>query len=175
MGRETINQREDLAVSQKFDIVCQGFPGSNTMRNGEPNIYAALATLRNGYMQMQWGRVQMFLVFNMIAFPLVFGEGQLDRVKLIISIVGASGHLFLLQATLRADGWIKFLDARMRELERLDEGDPNSSRVPVFNHRTFSSIRGSWFASRRAFAIGGIIVGGIWVWQTFRYALINLG
>src|SRR6266404_2734767 len=104
------------------------------MNDGEPQIYTSLATLRNGYMQTQWQRVQMFLVFNTIALPLIFGVAQPNQVKLIICVVGLGIHMVILQATLRADGWLSYLDSRLAELEQLDGENTNSIRVKVFSH-----------------------------------------
>jgi hypothetical protein len=140
------------------------------VRDGEPQIYTALATIRNGYLQGQWQRVQMFLVFNTVAFPLVFGTTQPEEVKFFISVVGLCIHAIILQATLRADIWIKFLDARMIELEGLDPDDASGIRIQVFSHPDFTVKRHSRFASRRSFGIVGLIVATIWVWQTIRYA-----
>ncbi len=135
------------------------------MRDGEPQIYTSLATMRNGYMITQWQRVQMFLVFNTVALPLVFGTTQTEGVKFLISMVGMFIHGILLQATLRADNWIKYLDARMIELEALDADDANAVRVKVFSHPDFATKRHSWLASRRFFGFFGLFVTSVWVWQ----------
>ncbi|OGZ43559.1 MAG: hypothetical protein A3J55_01445 [Candidatus Ryanbacteria bacterium RIFCSPHIGHO2_02_FULL_45_17b] len=66
-------------------------------------MFIGLSTLRNGYMQMQWSRVQMFLVFNTIALPIVLGTGQPEVVKFFISLVAVPIHLLLLNAVLRAN------------------------------------------------------------------------
>lgn len=145
------------------------------MRDGEPQIYTSLATLRNGYMQTQWQRVQMFLVFNTVALPLVFGTTQLDQVKLFVSAVGLGMHGVILQATLRADNWIKFLDERMVELEGFDQEDPNAVRVKVFSHVDFAGKRHSMFASRRIFGLFGLLVSAIWIWETIHYMRLIFG
>ncbi len=145
------------------------------MRDGEPQIYTSLATLRNGYMQTQWSRVQMFLVFNTIALPLVFGivqTTQPELVRFVISLVGACMHLVLLNATLRADNWIKYLDDRMTELEQLDREDQNGVRVFVFSHQDFTTMRHSWFASRRLFGIIGLAVAVTWLEESVRHGYI---
>lgn len=139
------------------------------MRDGEPQIYTSLTTLRNGYMQTQWQRVQMFLVFNTVALPLIFGTTQPDQVKMFVSLVGLGMHVVILQATLRADSWIKYLDERLVEFEQLDGEDPNSVRVKVFSHPDFDEKRHSWLASRRIFGIFGLLISAIWIWQTIRY------
>lgn len=142
------------------------------MRDGEPQIYTSLATMRNGYMTTQWQRVQMFLVFNTVALPIVFGTAQPEQVKFLISAVGLGIHVIILQATLRADNWIKYLDERMIELERLDpeKENANNPRVRVFSHPDFDTKRNSWLASRRSFGLAGLIIAGIWIWQTASHA-----
>jgi len=125
--------------------------------------------MRNGYLQGQWQRVQMFLVFNTVALPLIFGTVQPEQVKLIICVVGLGIHMVILQATLRADGWIQFLDARMINLEQLDDEDPSGVRVKVFSHPDFAGKRYSWLASRKAFGFFGLAVSAVWVWQSIHY------
>lgn len=145
------------------------------MRDGEPQVYTALATLRNGYMQTQWARVQMFLVFNTVALPLVFGINSPDQVKMFISFVGFGMHGVILQSTLRADSWIKYLDARMIELEQLDQKGAHSIRVLVFSHADFARKRHSWVASRRTFGLFGLAISVIWVLQSLHYIRQLLG
>ncbi len=147
------------------------------MRDGEPQIYTSLATLRNGYMQTQWSRVQMFLVFNTIALPLVFGivqTTQPELLRFVISVVGAWMHVVLLNSTLRADNWIKYLDERMVELEQLDHEDQNLNgvRVHPFSHQDFATIRHSWSASRRLFGIVGLAIAGLWIEEAIRHGYI---
>lgn len=63
------------------------------MRDGEPNMYTALSTLRNGQTQLQWSRIQMLLVFNMVAMPITTGGSQSEPAKLVLSMVGMIAHL----------------------------------------------------------------------------------
>jgi hypothetical protein len=142
------------------------------MRDGEPNMYTALATMRNGYMQMQWSRVQMFLVFNTVALPLVFGTGQNDIVKLFVSTVGVGMHVLLLMATGRAEMWISYIDTRLSALERLDWDNVNAVRVRVFSHVDFEAKRAGAFASRKIFGSLGATVMIVWLWQAIHFALI---
>ena len=137
------------------------------MRDGEPSMFIGLATLRNGYMQMQWSRVQMFLLFNTVALPLVFGSGQTEIVKFVISGVGILTHLLLLNAVMRANDWIAFFDEKLFQFEQLDQDDQNSTRVFVFSDPRFSKKRSSLFASRRLFAL---IV--IWTREVIRHYLL---
>lgn len=135
------------------------------MRDGEPNIYGALATMRNGYTQMQWTRVQMFLVFNTVAIPLVLGSASTSAIKLFISVAAIVVHLAVMHATLRADHWLKFFDERMVEFEGLDADNENGTRVRVFSHPGFDTRRHSWLASRRFFGFVGIAALVFWIWQ----------
>ena len=137
------------------------------MRDGEPSMFIGLATLRNGYMQMQWSRVQMFLLFNTVALPLVFGSGQTEIVKFVISGVGVLIHILLLNAVMRANDWIAFFDEKLFQFEQLDQDDQNSTRVFVFSDPRFSKKRSSLFASRRLFAL---IV--IWTREVIRHYLL---
>ena len=140
------------------------------MRDGEPQIYTALATMRNGYMQSQWSRVQMFLAFNTIAFPFVFSSQQSEDVKFFLSLAGIFVHLILLQGTLRADMWISKIDAKMQSIEELDAGEDVGTRVVFFTDQEFTRMRGSIFASRRIFWSVGIVVLVTWVLQTISHS-----
>jgi hypothetical protein len=55
------------------------------MHNSEPNIYGGLCTIRNGYMQMQWSRAQMYLVSHTIALPVMFNANMDEEVKFVLS------------------------------------------------------------------------------------------
>lgn len=133
------------------------------MRDGEPQIYAALATMRNGYMQTQWQRVQMLLTFNTVAFPLVFGVIQVEgTLKVIVSIVGLLVHVIIMQGVSRATSWIGFLDERLIELETLDDESDSGIRVRAFSHPKFGQARNHVFASRRLFVPFGLGVTCFW-------------
>ncbi len=136
------------------------------MRDGEPNIYGAIATIRNGYLQGQWQRVQMFLVFNTIAIPLVLATATSDKIRLAISSAAVFAHLAIMQGTLRADSWLEFFDARLVELENLDADETTGTRVRVFSHPDFAARRRTWAASRRYFGFLGIIALIFWIWQS---------
>lgn len=142
------------------------------MRNGEPSMYIGLSGIRNGYMQMQWNRVQMFLLFNTVALPLVFGTGQPEVVKFVTSLVGVLIHLLLLNAVRRANGWIIFLDKKLIHLEQLDQDDPNGARIFVFSDPDFAAMRNRWFASRRIFALISTALVVIWIHRTIHYSLL---
>lgn len=135
------------------------------MRDGEPNVYGAVATMRNGYLQGQWQRVQMFLVFNTVAIPLVLGTTSTDAIKLFISVAAVVVHLAVMHSTLRADYWLKFFDERMVEFERLDADNESGIRVKMFSHPGFDTRRHSLLASRRFFGFVGIAALVFWIWQ----------
>ena len=136
------------------------------MRDGEPNIYGAITIMRNGYSQGQWQRVQMFLVFNTIAIPLVLATATPDKIRLVIDVAAVIVHLAIMQATLRADTWLEFFDARMVELENLDADDVAGVRVRVFSHPDFTPRRRTWLASRKSFGLIGILTLLFWIWQS---------
>jgi hypothetical protein len=138
------------------------------MRDGEPQIYTALATLRNGQTQLQWNRVQMFLVFNTIAIPLVMGTGQSAGVKFALSFIGLIGHFAIFVAAVRGDGWIDHWDGKMAELERLDqeEGNVLGSRVRIFDNMDFETRRRRGVTSRRIFGPIGIAFMLFWLGQS---------
>lgn len=142
------------------------------MRDGEPNMYTALATMRNGYMQMQWSRVQMFIVFNTVALPLVFGTGQSSAVKFLIAMVAVGMHVLMLGATYRAELWIKHIDSRLASLEKLDWADQQGVRVRVFAHVEFGEQRNSTFASRKVFGWLGVSIMILWLWQVIQFAVV---
>lgn len=142
------------------------------MRDGEPNMYTALATMRNGYMQMQWSRVQMFIVFNTVAIPLVYGTGQSSAVKFLIAMVAVGMHVLMLGATYRAEMWIKHIDSRLASLEKLDWADQQGVRVRVFAHVEFGEQRNSAFASRKIFGLLGTGIMVLWLGQVIQLALI---
>ncbi|OGC86998.1 hypothetical protein A3D70_02050 [Candidatus Adlerbacteria bacterium RIFCSPHIGHO2_02_FULL_54_18] len=144
------------------------------MRNGEPNVYAALATLRNGYMQMQWSRVQMYLVFNTIALPLVFGTDAEETAKFVISATGLTVHTLLPIAIWRGERWVRFFCQRMADLEQLDqeEGSQSGPRVQTFGHPDFEALRGSRTASRKLFAPIAIALELAWLAEVIRHAYL---
>src|SRR5690348_6659260 len=121
------------------------------MLHSEPNIYGGLATIRNGYMQMQWSRAQMYLVFNTIALPLIFSPETETTVKLVIGLVGMVVSVCIPIAILRGNMWTKFFNAKMAELELLDAGNERAPRVPVFSDPLFATTADRKFASRKLF------------------------
>ena len=130
------------------------------MRNGEPNIYVALATLRGVQTRVQWSRIQMAAVFNTIALPLVFGLDQPELTRFVISVAGFALHVAFLVAARRGDRWVAYWDARMVELERLDQKERSKSvtRVAVFSRPAFKIMRGTGLTSRRIFGFIGIVI-----------------
>ena len=144
------------------------------MRNGEPQIYTSLATLRNGYMLTQWARVQMLLVFNTIAIPIILGTEASTAMKLALSGMGFVGHFALFVAAVRSNGWIRYWDRRMAELERLDqeEGNASGTRVRVFDPPEFNSRRRRGITSRRVLAPIGIFFLLLWLFASVRHTFL---
>ena len=145
------------------------------MRDGEPNVYTALAILRNGQTQLQWSRIQMLLGFNAIAIPIIFGATQSEQAKLMASIVGMAGHFILIIAAIRASGWINYWDARIADLERIDSTDenPNGVRVQVFSSSEFESLKARGKYLNRAFVAVGIVFMLFWLWNWLRLLGFN--
>ena len=135
------------------------------MHDGEPNMYTALAILRNGQTQLQWNRIQMLLGFNAIAIPIIFGATQSGQAKLVVSIVGFAVHLILIVSAIRASGWIDYWDERITDLEKLDseEGNPNGIRVQVFSREEFSFLKARGRVLNKVFIIAGFIFMLFWI------------
>jgi hypothetical protein len=131
------------------------------MQDGEPNVYAGLATLRNGYMQSQWQRVAMFLVLNAGALPVVLGTAYTGDLKLTLCYVALITHILIITGTIRAEMWIRQIDLRLAILEKLDEGS-SRVRIALFSDLEFAKKRDSIFASRRIFFSLWIITAGFW-------------
>lgn len=144
------------------------------MRDGEPNIYTALAILRNGQTQLQWGRIQMLLVFNTVAIPVVAGAGQYELVKLALSMIGLAVHIALVGAAIRGSNWIDYWGERIAELERLDSEESSSDgvRVKVFSHPDFYLIHKRGVFLKKIFMWVGIVLGLCWL-VTIAYYLLN--
>src|ERR1700722_8818603 len=139
------------------------------MQNAEPNVYSALATIRNGYMQMQWSRAQMYLVFNTIALPLVFAPGTSANVKFVLGIVGVWVTIFIPIAIYRGNVWSKFFNEKMAQLELLDKDGDKATRIFVFSDAQFGSITSKRFASRKLFVPLAIVLTSIWIEETIRH------
>jgi len=101
--------------------------------------------------------------------PLVFGSGQIEAVKFVISLIGALVHVLLLNAVIRANGWIRILDEKLFQLEQLDKDDPNGIRVFVFSDPDFAKKRNSLLASRVIFSIIGFGVIILWIEEVVRH------
>ena len=114
----------------------------------------------------------MFLLFNTVALPLVFGSGQTEIVKFVISGVGILTHLLLLNAVMRANSWIKFLDGKLFQLEQLDQDDQNGARVFIFSDPQFSEKRNSLVASRVIFSIIGIGAIVLWIREMIQHYIL---
>jgi|GEM_PF-996456 len=140
------------------------------MRDGEPNMYAGIATLRNGQTQLQWGRMQMLVVFNTIAIPLVLGTQQDSVVKFAICSIGFIGHFAMFVSGVRGNRWIKFFDSKLAEFEKLHAEKDSASRVQIFSSPEFAEIRNNaGVTSRKVFTLLGVILGLLWasatIWQ----------
>lgn len=145
------------------------------MRDGEPNMYTALAMLRNGQTQLQWSRIQMLLGLNAIAIPIAFASNQTEQAKLVVSVVGLVIHFILIVAAVRASGWIDYWDVRIADLERLDseEENPNRIRVQVFSRPEFESFKTGGKYLNRAFVAVGILFMLFWTWNLLRFLGFN--
>jgi hypothetical protein len=144
------------------------------LRNSEPNMYGALATIRNGYMQMQWSRVQMYLVFNTVALPLVFHTETEPTTRLIVGVVGIIVTIFMPIALVRGNYWSKYFSNKMAELEALDPEDDRCPRVTVFNDDQYRSFKKKRYATRKLFAPVAVILLAIWIWVTTRQGMALL-
>jgi hypothetical protein len=143
------------------------------MKNSEPNIYGGLATIRNGYMQMQWGRVQMYLVFNTVALPIAYKSDTEGTTKLIVGIIGILVSLFIPIAIIRGNWWTKFFNQKLAKLEQLDGDSEQAPRVFAFSDEDFVSFSERKTASRKLFAPVAVIVFGLWIWLTTHQLLLT--
>ena len=142
------------------------------MKTGEPNVYAALVTARNSQLQAQWTRIQMFLVFNTVAIPLVSGAGQSEAAKVAISFIASGIHIALMLSAFRSASWVGFYDLKLTQMEQLDSEDKEQKcRVPVFSSREFKARQSSRFASRRIFAPLGVMFVIFWIEEAVRRLL----
>jgi hypothetical protein len=123
------------------------------VRGGEPQVYVALAGIRNAYLQVQWVRVQMLVVFNSITIPLVFGLGPKfagsEVAAIVISLAAFYFHFYIRTAVKMTVNWVDFFDARLKDLENLDSGSDAGVRVQVFTHPDFALKRSSPFTNAR--------------------------
>jgi hypothetical protein len=127
-------------------------------------MYAGIANVRGVYYNQQWSRVQMFLVFNTVALPIVLGTGTTEFVKLLLSFIGYVMHVFIIIATFRANSLINYLDRKLAELEMIDNDTENIARVKVFADVSFVSRSSSMFSGIRMFST--IAAGVVLVWFT---------
>lgn len=125
------------------------------MQNGEPNMWTGLAILRNGQVQRRWQRLQMLLVFDMVAIPILFGGSASMEEKSMISVVGFFIHIFLIMASWRGERWNRLWSRKMGALERVDRTKEGVEiRIEVFASREYARLQhgARWF-SRVAYAI----------------------
>ena len=137
------------------------------MQNAEPNVYGALATIRNGYMQMQWSRLQIYLVFNTVALPFVFNNSTNSRARAAITILGTIVSVWVPIAIWRGQVWLRYFNDKMAELERVDFGLEKSIRVHVFSDIKFIKIARGRLASRKMFIPLAITVTMTWIERVY--------
>lgn len=136
------------------------------MRNEEPSMYGAIATLRNGEATLRWTSMQIFLLFNSVAIPLLTRPEFDSRAKIALSAVGAALSIIWFLVTIRAQQWMMFWNESMRRLEVLDVNhtDPPASqpRVLVFSSRWFAEISREWITFH--LILHGMTVVAMFVW-----------
>lgn len=137
------------------------------MRDGEPNVYAGLATLRNGYMQAQWQRVGLFILINATALPIVLGSSQSGDLKRTVCYVVVIAYGLILTGTLRAEMWVREIDERLSTLEKLDANEVNAVRIAFFSDPAFTSKRRSIFATRKVFLVIWFLSASFWAQETY--------
>lgn len=121
------------------------------MRNGEPNVYGALATMRNAEAQMQWSRAQLFISLNAVGLPVVAQIGTVTSFSAILATVGCLINITWFLIAWRAESWTQYWHERMAQLEELDAGqeDDNSPqlRIRVFAGEDIEKVRRSGIRS----------------------------
>jgi hypothetical protein len=135
-------------------------------------MYGGLATIRNGHMQMQWSRAQMYLAFNAIGLPLIFNPTLNTSAKFVLSIVGMTITSCLPYTILRGQMWMKFFNNKLAELERLDSEGERSPRIKVFSDPQFEAITTRRISSRKLFIPLCILLTGIWIEEAIRYGYL---
>jgi hypothetical protein len=140
------------------------------MQNAEPQIYNGVATTRNGYMQMQWARAQMYLVFNTVGLPITFNPGVDSHIKLALCIIGITITLCIPYAIWRGQVWMRFFNGKLAELELLDAENESAPRVNVFSDPAFEDIANRRVSSRYLFIAVSVILTGTWIVETFQNA-----
>ena len=121
-------------------------------------MYAGLCTLRNGQAQLQWNRLQMIAILSTVAVPIVFGSGQSDLLKCVVSTVNFVAIATLFFAATRGDKLIRYWDDQLAELERLDQQEyPEITvRVLPFSSPQFGAMKNPRITTRRVLRIMGI-------------------
>lgn len=106
----------------------------------------------------------MFLAFNAIALPLVFGTEGYEMMKTMISVVALAVHIGLMLSAIRSAGWVSFYDQKLSLFEDLDAEDQDmKSRVLVFSSREFKAKQQERFTSRKIFAPIGLMFVLMWL------------
>ena len=139
------------------------------MRIDEPNMYGAIATIRNGEATLRWTRMQVFLFFNSFAIP-ILSRQELDiGTKFSISAVGFAMTLIWFLVTVRAQQLMKFWDNSLRRLELIDfnQTDPQKSqpRLLIFSSRQYQILSNEWVSFH--FVLQGIPAVATLVWAFF--------
>ncbi|RJQ34795.1 hypothetical protein C4568_01975 [Candidatus Parcubacteria bacterium] len=113
------------------------------MRDGEPNMYMALATLRNGQAQRRWQRIQMMLAFDTIATPIMFSTVDI-KTRITLSLVGFAIHVALIIAAMNGEQSVRLYSDKLAEIEQLDQEKSVTNdarpRVQVFSGAEYSYL-----------------------------------
>jgi hypothetical protein len=139
------------------------------MKHSEPNMYAAVAAVRNVYVQAQWSRAQIGLIFNTIAFPLIFNPSTDALLRFVISIVGVVLTMVLAIAIKRGSAWLDFYEKKLAQLEQLDCGSENAPRITIFADPIFTSISKRRLASRKIGSFVSFALIAFWFWEAVRH------
>jgi len=112
--------------------------------------------------------MQIFLIFNSIALP-VLTRPELDiKAKTIISIVGLALSMVWFLVTIRAEQWIHFWNGAMRRLELLDfdrrRQDTDAPRVAVFSSLGFRTLSEEWVTVHRILLGVTFVAMAVWLW-----------
>jgi hypothetical protein len=114
--------------------------GGLIMRNFEPNLYGALVSVRNVYVQTQWTQAQIAVVLHTVALPVVFIPTTDPATKLVVSVVGLIVTFIGFFAITDVVNRINFIDCRLADMERLDTNSEDASRVLVFANNKYKVL-----------------------------------
>ena len=129
------------------------------MRNGEPNMYGALAALLVNHEGALRTYATAFLTFNVVAVPLISDAGRTETLKLGIGFIGVLAHGALLLLALRELRWIRDLRDSLADLELFDEVEEQGVRVQIFSDPII--VHPTYELDLRAAPV--LIIGGFFV------------